>query len=287
MSTDSPSPAPGIALVLGGGGARGLAHLGVLEVLEREQIPVAALAGASMGGLIGTLWIAGVPLADVGEELRRLSEPLELLKLVDLVISRNGVSVRGVKIYDLLTEMLGGELRFEDLPVPLALTAADLASGRTMLLRHGPLAEAMRATVSLPGLFQPFEHDGLRLIDGGILDNLPVEAARALSPRPVVAVDVLPRFRANAPGAEPVAPPLEPEHVPQFLQELAHVAVMMVAEMTELRLAASPADLVLRPEIPTDVSLLTSFHRVDDLLLAGAAAAEAALPRLKELAGSS
>ncbi|MCZ7651830.1 MAG: patatin-like phospholipase family protein [Thermoanaerobaculia bacterium] len=271
-------------LALGGGGARGVAHLGVLEVLERERIPVAGLAGTSMGGLLGALWAAGVPLERVEDELRRIAEPLELLRLVDLGLSASGLSVRGVKLYDLLTDLLGGDVRFEDLPLPLALTAADLASGRPVLLRHGPLAEAVRATVSLPGLFQPFAHEGLRLIDGGILDNLPVEAARALAARPVVAVDVLPRFRANAPGAEPVAPPLQPERVPQFLQELAHVALMMVAEMTELRLAACPADLVLRPEIPAEVSLLTSFHRVDELLLAGAAAAEAALPRLEELA---
>jgi len=284
VSNPAPASPGGIVLALGGGGARGVAHLGVLEVLQREAIPVAGVAGTSMGGLLGALWVAGVPLERVEDELRRIAEPLELLRLVDLGLSVSGLSVRGVKLYDLLTDLLGGELHFEDLPLPLALTAADLGSGRPVLLRHGPLAEAMRATVSLPGLFQPFEHTGLRLIDGGILDNLPVEAARSLSPRPVVAVDVLPRFRANVPGSEPVAPPLQPERVPQFLQELAHVALMMVAEMTELRLAAYPADLVLRPEIPPDVSLLTSFHRVDDLLLAGAAAAEAALPRLEELA---
>ena len=284
MSPAAPPTPGGIVLALGGGGARGVAHLGVLEVLERERIPVAGLAGTSMGGLLGALWAAGVPLERVEEELRRIAEPLELLRLVDLGLSASGLSVRGVKLYDLLTDLLGGEIRFEDLPIPLALTAADLGSGRPVLLRHGPLAEAVRATVSLPGLFQPFAHEGLRLIDGGVLDNLPVEAARALAPQPVVAVDVLPRFRANAPAAEPVAPPLQPEGIPRFLQELAHVALMMVAEMTELRLAACPADLVLRPDLAPEVSLLTSFHRVDELLLAGAAAAEAELPRLRELA---
>jgi NTE family protein len=285
MSTSSPTPAPGIALVLGGGGARGLAHLGVLEVLEREQIPVAALAGTSMGGLIGALWAAGVSLADVEDELRRLSEPLELLKLVDLVISRSGVSVRGARIYDLLTEMLGGELRFEDLQVPLALTAADLDSGRAVVLREGPLVDAVRATISFPGIFQPVAHAGLRLIDGGVLDNLPVAAARALGPRPVVAVDVVPAFRANQPGSDPVEPPLQPELLPGFLQDLGQVAMMAIAEMTALRLEQSPADLLLRPSIPPDVTVLTGFHRVDELVLAGAAAAEAELPRLRELAG--
>jgi NTE family protein len=279
MSTD------GIVLALGGGGARGLAHVGVLQVLEREGVPVTALAGTSIGGLFAALFAAGVPLARIEEELLRLADPMELLGLVDLALSSAGVSIRGVKLYDLLTEMLGGELEFAQLRCPLALVTADLGSGREVVLTTGPVAAAARATVSLPILFQPVEHAGLLLVDGGLLDNLPIGVARSLARDPVVAVDVLPRFSANQPGTEPTAAPLAGEHLPKIVQQATHVAIMAISEMTELRQLTSPADLVLRPEVPSEVSLLVGFHRAAEIIAAGREAAEIALPRLRRLAG--
>ncbi len=276
--------AGGVALALGGGGARGFAHIGVLQVLQEEGLPVSALAGTSMGGLLGALYAAGVALAEIERETLRLTKPSELLKLVDLGASSAGLSLRGQRVYELLLRLLGGDRQMESLAVPLALVAADLESGRPIVLRHGSLADAVRATISIPGVFQPVERDGLRLVDGGILDNVPAAVAAKLSPRPVVAVDVLPYFAANLPGEEPLEAPLEAAGVPRFLHDLVAAAQLMIAELTELRRALSPPALTLRPLIPAEVTIIAGFDRAPETIAAGRQAAIAELPRLRELA---
>ena len=274
----------GLALALSGGGLRGLAHLGVLEVLEREGLAVRAIAGTSMGGFVGALLAAGVPLATIQAELAGTLATRRLLGLLDLRVSRWGVALRGRRVHALLCRLLGGDRPFSSLAFPLALVASDLSSGREVVLRDGPVAEAVRATISVPGVFEPVERGRMRLVDGGLLDNLPVGVARSLSDRPVVAVDVLPFFRANRPGEEPSVTPLRAARSPQGLRDALHRSMMMIAEMGALRLALDPPDLVLRPAVPPDVTLLFGRQRTTEIVTAGRVAAEAALPLLVELA---
>lgn len=284
MSEPDPAEdAGGIGLALGGGGARGFAHVGVLQVLEENGLRVAAIAGTSMGGLLGALYAAGVPLTEIERESLRLTKPKELLKLFDLGATSAGLSVQGRRVYELLLKLFGGDREMETLPIPLALTATDLDSGREIVLRHGSLASAVRATISIPGIFQPVAREGMRLVDGGVLDNVPSAVAAGLSRRPVVAVDVLPSFADNQPGEPPRVAPLHPSGL-RFLQDMVAAAQLMLAELTELRRAASPPALTLRPAIGAEVTILTGFDRAAQSIVAGRRAAEEALDSLRALA---
>lgn len=272
-----------IGLVLGGGGARGLAHLGVLRVFQREQIPVSHIVGTSMGGLVGALYAAGLPLDDVEEEVTRLSRFTEQLKLVDINISASGLSVRGRRIYNLLADLLGPELTFSDLKLPFAAVATDIRSGRDVVLQGGLVIDAIRATISIPGVFMPVDLGDYRLVDGGVLDNVPVDVARRMGAHPVVAVDVLPSFSQNWPGQDPVEMGLTLTFVPESVREIYHVLMIMLAAQTEQRLADYPPDVLIRPVLPPEVTLLVGFNRAVDIIAAGEAAAEAALPEVRRL----
>ncbi len=274
---------PAIGLALGGGGARGLAHVGLLKVLERERIPVAFIAGTSMGGLVGSLFAAGIPLDDVSKEIGRLSKVSEQLRLVDFGLGAGGLSVRGRRVYNFMADLLGDQLTFADLQIPFAVASVDLESGRDIVIQGGLVIDAVRATISVPGVFTPVELGDYRLVDGGVLNNVPVDVARTLGGEPVVAVDVLPSFAGNWPGQPPSEMGLRFGFVPGGLHDVYSTLMIMIAALTEHRLVLHPPDLLLRPVLPSDVGLLVGFHRADELIRAGEQAAEAALPQLRTL----
>lgn len=275
--------AASIGLALGGGGARGLAHIGLLRVLEREGIPIRFIAGTSMGGLVGALYAAGLPLAEVEAEVRRYSRISEQLKLVDISISGAGLSIRGRRIYNFLADLLGEELTFADLNLPLAMVAVDLLTGRDVVLQGGTVIDAVRATISVPGVFMPVDLGPYRLVDGGVLNNVPVSVARELGDEPVLAVDVLPSFRQNMPGQQAVVSGLELSLGPVYLKETYNVLMIMIAAITDEQLHHYPPDLLLRPELPADITLLVGFSRADEIIDAGERAAAEALPQIRRL----
>jgi len=278
-----------IALALGGGGARGLAHVGVLRALEREGIPIDGIAGTSMGGLVGALYAAGVPLDTVEAELDRLSNVKEQMRLVDVSISAAGLSVRGRRVYNFMADLVGEDLTFADLRLPLVMVAVDIRTGRPVLLQGGLVIDAVRATISVPGVFMPVDLGDFRLVDGGVLDNVPVDVARGMgashglgAPR-VIAVDVLPSFSDNTPGQEPASIGLQLPFAPLQLNETYHVLMIMIAALTESRLREYPPDLLIRPVLPPDITLLTGFNRAAEIVAAGEAATVAALPAIRAL----
>lgn len=282
----TPSPArPRIGLVLGGGGARGLAHVGVLRVLQREAIPIDLIAGTSMGGLLGALYAAGLPLAVVEEEVTKLSRLSEQIRLVDWNISAAGLSVRGRRIYNFMADLLGEDLTFADLRLPLAMVATDIRVGREVVLQGGLVIDAVRASISIPGVFEPVELGDYRLVDGGVLDNVPVDVARGMGAERIIAVDVLPSFGHSVPGVEPEEVGLELRFAPLNLNETYNVLMIMIAALTESRLREYPPDLLIRPALPRDITLLTGFNRATEIIAAGEAAAVAALPAIRELVG--
>lgn len=273
----------GISLALGGGGARGLAHVGVLKVLRREAIPVQAIAGTSMGAIIGGTYAAGVPVEQIEAFALRVQRRRDQIRLVDLKLSVSGSGLlRGTRIYRLLADMLGEQSTFDQLLIPFAVVATDLLTGREVVLQEGRLVEAVRATMSVPGVFEPVARGDLLLADGGVLNNLPVDVARRIGPGPVVAVDVLPNFPRNQAGQPPVVPPLRASLLPGSVQDLLHAYLIMIAQLTEYRLLYCPADVVIRPELPLAVGLLNGFERVAELIAAGEAAAQAALPDIRQ-----
>jgi NTE family protein len=266
-----------VILALGGGGARGLAHVGVLQALEGAGLRVSGIAGTSMGGLIGSLYAACIPLDEIEAAILRLANPREMMRLVDVGLGSYGISVKGVRIYDLLAEMLGAQMTFDDLCMPFATVAIDLNTGREVVLREGRVADAVRATISIPGVFEPVSSETVRLVDGGALNNLPVDVARGLGDDPVVAVDVMPQFRRNTAGVQPEVLPLELSRLPKVLKDTVATQTIMISEMTAMRLDAHPADRIIAPELPRDVSVLVGFHRAGEIIEAGRRSAELAL----------
>ena len=272
-----------IGLVLGGGGARGLAHFGVLRVLRREKIPIHCIAGTSMGGLVSALFAAGVPSERVEEEVLRLSRVTEQIRLVDVDLSAAGLSIRGRRIYNFMADLLGEELTFADLPMPLAMVAVDIHSGREVILQGGLVIDAVRATISVPGVFMPVDLGDYRLVDGGVLDNVPVDVARGMGATRTIAVDVLPSFSVNLPGQRPVETGLQLAFAPRQISEVYQVLMIMIAAQSENRLRQYPPDLLIRPVLPPSVTLLSGFNRAAELIAAGEEATVAALPAIREL----
>ena len=274
---------PRLGLVLGGGGARGLAHFGVLRVLQREKIPIHCIAGTSMGGLVGALFAAGVPSQRVEEEVLRLSRVTEQIRLVDVDLSAAGLSIRGRRIYNFMADLLGEELTFADLPMPLAMVAVDIHSGREVILQGGLVIDAVRATISVPGVFMPVDLGDYRLVDGGVLDNVPVDVARGMGATRTIAVDVLPSFSVNMPGQQPVETGLQLAFAPRQISEIYQVLMIMIAAQSENRLRQYPPDLLIRPVLPPNITLLSGFNRAEEMIAAGEAATEAALPAIRAL----
>ena len=284
--TDSVATQPRLGLVLGGGGARGLAHIGFLNVLTREGIRFDCIAGTSMGGLVGALYAAGVPFSVVEEEIGRLSRVTEQIRLVDVNISAAGLSIRGRRIYNFMADLLGEELTFADLRLPLAMVSVDIFSGREVVLQGGLVIDAVRATISVPGIFEPVDLGDYRLVDGGVLDNVPIDVARnVLGATHTIAVDVLPSFSRNLPGMKPLEAGLQLPFAPKHINEIYHVLMIMLGAQTENRLQDNPPDLLIRPEISPAVTLLTGFNRGSEIIRAGEAAAVEALPAIRELLG--
>jgi NTE family protein len=274
-----------MGLALGGGGARGLAHIGVLKVLEREKIPIDFLSGTSMGGVIGALYASGTATVDeIEAEALRVGKLRELVRLIDVGLQQAGI-VKGARIYEYLTERLGANLSFVDLGVPLALVAVDTVTGKQVILSEGSLIDAIRATISVPGVFVPVEAGDQRLVDGGILNNVPADVARDLGAEVVIAVDVMHYYRQHPSGGAHFSSPLGIPYAPRYLEELWTAQMIMISALTEQNLRISRPEVLICPDLPDDITLFSGFNRAEEAIAAGEAAAEAAVPQLGRLVG--
>lgn len=173
-----------VGLALGGGLARGLAHIGVLEVLEEAGIGLNYIAGTSMGSVVGALYACGLKLPMI----HRLAQRISRRNWMDLTFPRKGL-IAGEKLEEMLY-MLTGRRSFSDLAIPLAVVAVDLISGERMVLREGSVARAVRASCAIPGIFSPVKIDDRVLVDGGVLQRVPASAVREMGADLVIAVDV-------------------------------------------------------------------------------------------------
>ncbi|MGQ9837761.1 MAG: patatin family protein [Cyanobacteriota bacterium] len=175
-----------IGLALGSGGARGWAHIGVIRALEQARIPIGYIAGTSIGAFVGAIYAAG-ELDELEEFVRDLNWKM-ILSLFDVVFPTCGL-LDGNKIYDLLTEHLQ-ELCIEEAGIPFCCVATDLMTGQEVQLRSGKMADAVRASISIPGIFTPFQYKGQYLGDGGIVNPVPVQVVREMGADIVVAVNL-------------------------------------------------------------------------------------------------
>lgn len=274
---------PVLGIALGGGGARGFAHIGVFKALERAGIFPRLVAGTSMGGIVGAMYARGMSAEQMETAVRQgIRGRRDMLRAVDLRLTQTGF-VRGARIYDYIAKVIGSETRFSDLRRPLAMVATDLNTGREVVLDHGRVADAIRATISVPGVFLPVEMGALRLVDGGMLNNLPVDVVRRMGAEAVIAVDVLPNFQANTPGHPPVVLPLQPRRSLRVYRELWNVVMIMISTTTAAHLQQWPADVVIRPNLAPDLDILIGFDRSQEAIAAGEAAAQAALESILAL----
>ena len=182
----------GIGLALGSGSARGLAHIGVLKVLEREQIPINAISGSSMGALIGGLYAAGMPLREL-ESIALKVTRRAVLAHIDPIPSLKGL-VLGKKIGEMLRSFIGNK-DFSELRIPMAIVATDILTGEELVLKDkGDVVNAIRASISVPVVFVPVRAGDRILVDGGVVNPVPVDAVTLLDPRAIpVAVSVIPK----------------------------------------------------------------------------------------------
>jgi NTE family protein len=263
-----------LGLALSGGGARGLAHIGVLATLEQAGLRVEAIAGTSMGAILGAAYAAGRSPAELRSLSSRLGRFGRLIGLADLGIPRAGL-VKGTTVRQFLQELFHPHRSFDTLNLPLAVAAVDLRRAEEVVFDSGDLLRAVRASMSVPGIFPPVEWDERLLVDGGVLNNLPVDLARALGANIVVAVDV---------GLDPRNEAIwQSTRLPRLAMHLWRAASVMMARNTAAKLSQSPPDLLIRPPLPPRVTSVAGFRRAEQLIQAGEQAAQEALPRLLEL----
>ena len=245
-----------VGLALGGGGARGMAHVGVIRLLEREGIPIDCIAGASAGSVVGAAYAAGLR----AQELLSLALRLRWHDIARPAWPRRGfVSMERLEYW--LVETLG-DLTFADLRLPYAAVAADLATGEQVVLKEGRLAPAVRASCSVPGMVIPVEIDGRLLSDGGVLNNLPISVVRELGADVVIAVGL---------GAPP-------GQLPKTALQMAVAAL----EYLLMRAADDPATADVYLPIPVwGLSSLVRTSRRHRTVSLGQQVAESALPAIR------
>lgn len=175
---------PKIGVALGAGAAKGLAHIGVLRAFEEEEIPIDYLAGTSIGSIIGGFYAAGVNL----HMLERLAVHLDWEHLTDLTVSRMGL-IAGNKLKEFF-KLLTKQQEFADLDVPFAAVAADVEVGKEVVLEEGLVADALRASMSIPGVYVPYRLEGRKLVDGAVLNRVPISVIKSMGADVIIGVDV-------------------------------------------------------------------------------------------------
>jgi NTE family protein len=263
-----------IVLVLGGGGARGLAHIGAIRALHDRGVRARALAGCSMGGIVGAFLAAGYDAHGMEKIARGIGYR------AFLSFGEAGGIVGGERIEALFAEHLPE--RFEELDRPLLLTAVDVQKGELVVLKEGPLVPALRATSALPGLIAPVRSGDRVLVDGGLLNNLPVDLARTLGHAPVVAIDVAAppdrRLRFDERGVLDRMREVVQPHRALTVELFMKAFDVPQALVSQMRLAMAPPDLLVRPALDRDFGV-EEFGRIDEALEAGERAMHEALDR--------
>lgn len=278
-----------LGIALGSGSAKGWAHIGVLRELGERGLRPDVVAGASIGSLVGAAYASGQ--LDVLEDWARKLTRLDVLRLLDASFS--GGVIAGNRVMSAIGKLLE-DRPIEELPVAFGAVATDLETGGEVWLREGPMLTAMRASSGLPGLFAPTRYEGRWLIDGGVVNPVPVSLCHALGADAVIAVnlngDVLSRRRSDAGpraasaagngedtgGLERIGEMLgslfgsfnrERTQIPGIIDVMGASIDIMQERITRSRMAGEPPDMLVEPPLKT-VELL-DFHLADDVIEAG------------------
>jgi NTE family protein len=254
------SSRPGVALALGGGFARGFAHLGVLQVFEENHIDISHIAGTSVGSILGAAYASGAPLAQIMATCRTL-------KFRDIArwhVSRLGLATNH-RLADLMDRVFVSQT-FENLKIPMAIVATNLNSGEAVVFTEGNMIDPIRASCAFPGIFEPVEIGTRWLVDGGLIAPVPTHAARNMGATYVVGVSV----------GMPEGDRGKPTNIFQVVSR-----AVCAAQKHQLEIWERHADLIIRPDVQSIA--WDDFHRADEAIEAGKIAAKIALPRILKL----
>lgn len=246
-----------IGLALGGGAALGAAHLGVLKLLEEKEIKIAAISGTSIGAFIAALYAFNKSADDIIKTIR----DLDWLDISELSLSRFGL-LSNKKLGKKLDEILG-EVNFTDAEIPLAMVATDVASGQKVTLSSGDVAQAVMASTCVPGIFIPSELDGKLLVDGGLVENVPVSVLQDLGAEVTIGVDLNTGRQYK-----------KPDDIADLLMNSMDIAIDNAT-----RIQTSKADFIIKPVL-TGYSR-TETEKLDELIEQGYQTAKDALKKLR------
>ncbi len=263
-----------IGLVLGGGAARGAAHIGVLQAMEEHKLRPSFIVGASAGALVGGLYAAGI----APDTMAKLAYGLKWRDISSLPMTLSWTSLAartmplGIldldRLIDWICNVIGADLYFADLQIPFAAIATDIANGESIMLNDGAIAPAIRASCSVPGIFTPVRRNGRLLVDGGASNNLPVSAVQQMGADYVIAVDLLPSLTSPVP---------EPRNILEV--SITSIYALIRAAQTDISLA----HCMIQPNVG-HISL-ADLAAVHELIDAGYAATVAQMPAIKAALG--
>ncbi len=267
-----------VGLALGGGAARGMAHIGVLEILERENIPIDMIAGTSAGAVVGALLAQRKSAAEI-KQLARDFDWKHRFQAVDLTLPKNGF-IAGKKIKQLLKSIIG-DVDFNELGMPFACVATDVNSGEEVVINQGSVLEAVRASISIPVIFSVVEYKGRHLVDGGLVNPVPVSVLKAMGADFIIAVNVMPRLNHKTGFAHP-SPSMVNQSSANKGPNLFNI-MLKVFSITNSQVVESSingADVVIEPQLPGIG--LGDFTHTEECFLQGGLAAIDALPDIEK-----
>lgn len=241
-----------VSLVLSGGGARGIAHIGVIEELEKQGYEIVSIAGTSMGALVGAIYANG-KLEPYKEWLLTLKK-IDVFKLMDFTISKQGF-VKGDKIFKKMTDYIGDTI-FEDLSIPLSVTATNISLNEEVVFTSGSLAFALRASIAIPTILTPVKHNGHFLIDGGVINNLPISNLKRFKNDILIVVDV----NANS-------KPSKPKSKMNYFDIMGKSISILIEKVSEHTIEIYKPDILV--QIPNDAANVLDFHKTKKMIKLG------------------
>lgn len=251
-------PSPKVGLALGSGGARGFAHLGVIKILRDEGIPIDLIAGSSMGALVASFYGAGLDV----ERLYKLSRVFKRKYYLDFTVPKMGF-IAGKRVKELIRIFTHGK-RIEELDIPIGIVATDLVSGEKVVFKEGPVADAVRASIAIPGIFVPEKLDGRLFVDGGVVDRVPVSVAKEMGADIVIAVDVS-KVKMNT-------------EVTSIFDVIMQSIDIMQMELVANREVAS--DVMIRPNVEMYNS--KAFTNIDEIIAIGEEEAKKHIDKIRQ-----
>lgn len=266
-----------IGLALGGGGAKGLAHIGVLKVLEEEKIPIEMIAGTSMGAVIGAIYATGKNSKQT-EELALKIGLKGMIKWVDPGLSKMGL-IKGKKITDFLKSIIG-EIKFADLKIPFACLATDLKKGEKLVIKTGSVVEGVRASTSVVGVFPPVKWGERFLVDGGLINPVPISTLKEMGAGFIMAVNLDSReknLRQNSWWERSQSEKIKRLKKLNLLAQIRQG--ILISRDTLKHFDFKEADLIIEPYLKHIKGI--DFYRAKECILRGEVAAKKALSKIK------